>query len=80
MALFSSSRRAPNTGGEGMPKMTGGSSLFSTFRSDFQAACLEFVGTTFFLTLAFGGVQAIAAEANEGGGGSFVDRDMKIAL
>ncbi|THH21639.1 hypothetical protein EUX98_g8312 [Antrodiella citrinella] len=60
--------------------MRGGSSLFSTFRADMHAALLEFVGTTFFLTSAFGGVQAISAEANESGGTSFVDRDMKIAL
>ncbi|TCD65974.1 hypothetical protein EIP91_001966 [Steccherinum ochraceum] len=60
--------------------MSRGRSLFSNFRSDILAAALEFVGTTFFLTLAFGGVQAVTAEANAGGGGSVVDRDMKIAL
>lgn len=60
--------------------MRGGPSAFSTVRADFHAACLEFVGTTFFLTSAFGGVQAIAAEAGASGESSFVDRDMKISL
>ncbi|KAH8100798.1 aquaporin-like protein [Cristinia sonorae] len=59
--------------------MTERRAMFSTIRNDLQAALLEFVGTTFFLTSAFGGVQAVTAEATDGGG-SVVDRDMKIAL
>lgn len=85
MARFDDSLRdvlSPSYHNNTMPDATVGrkSSLFSTFGHDFHAACLEFVGTTFFLTSAFGGVQAIAAEAGAGGGGSFVDRDMKISL
>ncbi|KAH9945413.1 aquaporin-like protein [Epithele typhae] len=36
---------------------------FDSFRDDLTAAALEFVGTTVFLLLAFGGVQAAAFEA-----------------
>ena len=73
---------APSYHNNTMSDTTAGreSSRFPTFWQDFHAACLEFVGTTFFLASAFGGVQAIAAEANAGGGGSLVDRDMKISL
>ncbi|KAI0784547.1 aquaporin-like protein [Abortiporus biennis] len=38
-------------------------SWFHNVVDDCQAAFLEFIGTTFFLTLAFGGVQAASAEA-----------------
>lgn len=36
--------------------------LFVTFKDDLQAALLEFIGTTTFLTLAFGSVQATTSE------------------
>jgi len=39
------------------------SSLFSTLSEDCYAAVLEFVGTTFFLFLGLGGIQAAAAES-----------------
>lgn len=38
------------------------SSHFLTIRDDLQAALLEFVGTTFFLLLGLGGIQAAALE------------------
>ena len=34
--------------------------LFATFGDDLQAAFLEFIGTTCFLGMAFGGVQAVS--------------------
>ncbi|KAH7884784.1 aquaporin-like protein [Phlebopus sp. FC_14] len=37
--------------------------LFGSLWLDFKAACLEFVGTTFFLLLGFGGIQAATGEA-----------------
>ncbi|EPT01266.1 hypothetical protein FOMPIDRAFT_135797, partial [Fomitopsis schrenkii] len=36
--------------------------LFDNWRSDVKAAVLEFIGTVFFLSLAFGGIQAAEAE------------------
>ncbi|KAI0784484.1 aquaporin-like protein [Abortiporus biennis] len=39
------------------------STWFDNIVEDCQAALIEFVGTTFFLTLAFGGVQAVSAES-----------------
>ena len=36
--------------------------LFDNWRADVKAAVLEFIGTTFFLLLAFGGIQAAEAE------------------
>ena len=39
------------------------SSIFDNIGADIQAALLEFVGTTCFLTLAYGGVQAVASES-----------------
>jgi aquaporin rerated protein, other eukaryote len=55
--------------------------LFATFWDDVQAALLEFVGTTVFLTLAFGGVQAAVAEQNTvGTSGASVNRTMYISL
>lgn len=41
--------------------------LFSNVREDLHAALQEFCGTTVFLTLAFGGVQASGAEAASAG-------------
>ena len=37
--------------------------FFTTFKLDFKAAILEFVGTTFFLLLGLGGIQAANADA-----------------
>ena len=55
--------------------------LFATFKDDIQAALLEFVGTTVFLMLAFGGVQATMSEqADSGASGLGVSRVMYISL
>lgn len=55
--------------------------LFATFWDDVQAAILEFVGTTTFLTLAFGGVQATVAEQQSiGTGGMGTSRVMYVSL
>ncbi|KAI0342913.1 aquaporin-like protein [Trametopsis cervina] len=55
--------------------------MFATIVEDLQAALLEFMGTTTFLTLAFGGVQASAFEANSAGTAPLgVDRVMYISL
>ena len=55
--------------------------LFGTFWDDLQAAFLEFIGTTTFLMLAFGGVQATVAEQNSvGTSGTSVNRIMYISL
>ncbi|GJE85560.1 aquaporin-like protein [Phanerochaete sordida] len=55
--------------------------LFDTLSDDLQAALLEFVGTTVFLMLAFGGVQATGAEqASAGANGVGVSRVMYISL
>lgn len=61
------------------PPRTG---LFATLTTDLHAAALEFVGTTTFLTLAFGGIQASAAEDGSAGVGvsTGVNRIMYIAL
>lgn len=40
--------------------------MFSTIREDAHAALLEFVGTTFFLLLGLGGIQAAAGEGADG--------------
>lgn len=37
--------------------------MFANFKVDFQASLLEFVGTTCFLTIGFGGIQAVASES-----------------
>jgi hypothetical protein len=51
--------------------MTGRESARQTgiarFADDIQAAVLEFTGTVLFLTLAFGGVQAVSAEVGTPG-------------
>lgn len=56
--------------------------LFANLATDLHAAALEFVGTTTFLTLAFGGVQASAAEDGSVGAtvSTGVNRIMYIAL
>lgn len=41
-------------------------SLFANIKQDFCGALLEFVGTFFFLTLAFGGVQATTSAGSVG--------------
>ncbi|KAG1857878.1 aquaporin-like protein [Suillus tomentosus] len=41
--------------------------IFSTFKLDCKAAALEFVGTTFFLLLGLGGIQAANGEAESSG-------------
>lgn len=38
--------------------------IFDTFAGDLAAAFLEFIGTTFFLLLGLGGIQAATAEDN----------------
>ncbi|CCL98329.1 uncharacterized protein FIBRA_00323 [Fibroporia radiculosa] len=53
-------------------------SLFDNWYDDFKAACLEYVGTTFFLLLAFGGIQA--AQESSGGSTTDVTRIMYIAV
>jgi hypothetical protein len=61
------------------PRRTG---LFANIRDDLHAACQEFIGTTVFLTLAFGGVQASAAEDGSSGAtvSTGVNRIMYISL
>ncbi|CAL1716137.1 unnamed protein product [Somion occarium] len=54
--------------------------LFANVTSDVQAAFLEFIGTTFFLTLAFGGVQAVVAESQISQSFSVIERVMYISL
>ena len=41
-------------------------SLFANIKHDFYGALLEFIGTFFFLTLAFGGVQAASSAGGVG--------------
>ena len=64
------------------PPPSGRTGLFANIRSDLYAALLEFVGTTCFLTLAFGGVQASAAEAGSAGASvsTGVNRIMYVSL
>ncbi|EKM57805.1 uncharacterized protein PHACADRAFT_89277 [Phanerochaete carnosa HHB-10118-sp] len=56
--------------------------LFATFKDDVQAALLEFIGTTVFLILAFGAVQATVSEQGSSGaaGDSGIVRVMYISL
>lgn len=58
------------------PVMTG---MFVNWLDDVKAALLEFVGTTTFLLLAFGGIQAASAEGNTTGTNSVIQA-MYIAL
>ncbi|EMD31295.1 hypothetical protein CERSUDRAFT_119849 [Gelatoporia subvermispora B] len=55
---------------------------FANIREDFWAALLEYVGTTVFLLLAFGGIQAAQGEIESGGdmSASGIQRIMYIAL
>lgn len=52
-------------------------SQLSTIREDAQAALLEFVGTTFFLLLGLGGIQAVTGEVETSG--STVEQVMYIS-
>ncbi len=54
--------------------------FFSRIKEDVYAALLEYVGTTFFLLLAFGGVQASQSEASSTSQASNIVRDMYISL
>ncbi|KAI0358198.1 aquaporin-like protein [Trametes cingulata] len=54
--------------------------FFSEIRDDFTAALLEYVGTTFFLLLAFGGAQASQSEAAASGQSNNIERIMYISL
>lgn len=64
--MFTTCRKQPTLNSNG-PANTSSSGLFSNIREDIHAALLEFCGTTVFLTLAFGGVQASGAEAASAG-------------
>ncbi|KAI0768789.1 aquaporin-like protein [Trametes elegans] len=56
-------------------------SFIGRYKQDLCAAFLEYVGTTFFLLLAYGGVQASQSEAfSTSGTVSNIERDMYIAL
>lgn len=77
-----SRRHSPNNGNtntnDNPPPRAG---LFATLNDDAQAALLEFVGTTVFLMLAFGGIQATVSEQGSlGTNGLGVDRVMYISL
>lgn len=52
-------------------------SQLSSIREDAQAALLEFVGTTFFLLLGLGGIQAVTGEVETSG--STVEQVMYIS-
>jgi aquaporin related protein len=52
---------------------------FTSFREDVQAALLEFVGTTFFLLLGLGGIQAAAGQAITSSGGSTLEHVLYIS-
>ena len=55
--------------------------LFDNWQADVKAAILEFLGTTFFLLLAFGGIQAAEAElAMDPSAPSAILHDLYIAL
>ncbi|KAJ3555344.1 hypothetical protein NM688_g2627 [Phlebia brevispora] len=70
-------RPAFNEDGSASPYTKG---LFANIREDIHAALLEFCGTTVFLTLAFGGVQASGAEAaSTGSSPTSVERIMYAA-
>ncbi|KAF7982951.1 hypothetical protein HWV62_25262 [Athelia sp. TMB] len=56
------------------------SSQFSTIKLDLEAAALEFVGTTLFLLLGLGGIQAVGAEgANGTPAGSTIEKVLYIS-
>jgi aquaporin related protein len=52
---------------------------FSTFKLDLQAAALEFVGTTFFLLIGLGGIQAVSGEGADGSPGSTIEKVLYIS-
>jgi aquaporin related protein len=52
---------------------------FSTLKHDAQAALLEFIGTTFFLLLGLGGIQAATGEAITSSGGSTIEQVLYIS-
>lgn len=54
--------------------------MFSTIREDAHAALLEFVGTTFFLLLGLGGIQAAAGEGADGVAASTIEKVQYISL
>jgi aquaporin rerated protein, other eukaryote len=54
-------------------------SYFSTIQDDAQAALLEFIGTTFFLLLGLGGIQAATGEAITSSGGSTIEQVLYIS-
>lgn len=54
-------------------------SHFSTFKLDLQAAALEFLGTTFFLLLGLGGIQAVGGEVSEGPTSGTVEQVLYIS-
>jgi aquaporin related protein len=55
------------------------SAYFSTFGDDAQAAILEFIGTTFFLLLGLGGIQAATGEATSSSEGSTIEQVLYIS-
>ncbi|KAI0635863.1 aquaporin-like protein [Trametes polyzona] len=55
-------------------------SFFASVKDDATAALLEYIGTTFFLMLAYGGVQASQSEAFSSSQVSNIERDMYISL
>ncbi|KAI0076187.1 putative aquaporin 1 [Panus rudis PR-1116 ss-1] len=54
--------------------------LFANIKADMQAAFLEFMGTTTFLTLAFGSVQAVAGQSDMSSVNDVVAKDLYIAF
>lgn len=69
----------PATGTRGIDDDAAPRSHFSSFKLDLQAAALEFVGTTFFLLLGLGGIQAATGEIYSGAGASTIDKFMYIS-
>ncbi|KAH9850301.1 aquaporin-like protein [Lenzites betulinus] len=82
--FFRLSRQQRTTESTPDPNFTFGTppppSYFATIKDDACAAMLEYVGTTFFLLLAYGGTQASQSEANSSGQASNIERDMYISL
>ncbi|TBU50461.1 aquaporin-like protein [Dichomitus squalens] len=69
---------APNSPFPDDPTSRG--SLWAGIKDDAEAALLEYVGTTMFLLLAYGGVQAAATEAGVSTTNSVVERSVTVAL
>ncbi len=55
-------------------------SYLAEIKDDLYAALLEYVGTVFFLLLAYGGTQAAQGEALASGQSSAIEHDMYISL